>query len=266
MWIDSHCHLTHSRIEDTYTPEALVAQARDAGVEGMLNISCQITGDFPKVLETAQQFDNVWCTIGTHPHDAGLASDQVITKDQLVEMALSDPKIVGIGETGLDYYYDNAPRADQEASFRKHIQACIASDMPIVIHARDADDDIARMMFEEEGAGTNLRGVMHCFSSGRGLAEAALDFGFYISFSGIVTFKQAEELRDIAKDVPLDKILVETDAPFLAPVPYRGKTNQPAYVIETGRVLAGLHNISEEEMAKHSKENFFTLFNRAKLS
>ncbi len=265
MWIDSHCHLTHERMGEAYTPEQLVENAKENGVEGMLNISCQITGDFPQVLETAQKFNNVWCTIGTHPHDAGAESEKAISRAELVKMALSEPKIVGIGETGLDYYYDNAPREDQEASFRKHLQACIETDLPIIIHARDADEDIARIMFEEEGAGTGLGGVMHCFSSGGELAQKALDFGFYISFSGIVTFKQADELREIAKNVPLDRILGETDAPFLAPAPHRGKTNQPAYVVHTGEVLAELHDISKENLAKHSKNNFFKLFDKAKL-
>ncbi len=266
MWIDSHCHLTHERFGDEYTPEQLVQNAKEAGVEGMLNISCQITGDFPTVLATAEKFENVWCTIGTHPHDAGREGEKAISQETLVEMARSNPKIVGIGETGLDYFYDNSPRDDQEASFRKHIRACIETEMPIIIHARDADEDVARIMFEEEGADTALTGVMHCFSSGRALAEAALDFGFYISFSGIVTFKQAQELRDIAKDVPLDRILVETDAPFLAPMPHRGKTNQPAYVTRTGSVLAEVHGVEDSVIAQHSKDNFFKLFNKAQPS
>ena len=262
MWIDSHCHLTHERFGELGVEEIL-SNAAKAGVEGMLNISCQITGDFPEVLAVAKAHENVWCSVGTHPHDAGLAAEKAISKDKLIEIANSDPKIVGIGETGLDYYYDNSPRADQQLSFRKHIQACIEADYPIIIHTRDADEDTARIMFEEEGVGTDLKGVMHCFSSGRQLAEKALEFGFYISFSGIVTFKQAEELRAIAKDVPLDRILVETDAPFLAPMPYRGKTNQPAYVQHTGEVLAEIHNVDKETLASHSKENFFRLFNRA---
>lgn len=266
MWIDSHCHLTHERMRDEYSAEELVANANEAGVEGMLNISCQIKGDFSDVLSTAKKFDNVWCTVGTHPHFAGDKAEKDVSLEELVELSGSDPKIVGIGETGLDYYYDNAPREDQEVSYRKHIQACLEADLPIVIHARDADDDIARIMFEEEGKGTNLRGVMHCFSSGAELAEKALDFGFFISFSGIVTFKQAEDLREIAKNMPLDRILVETDAPFLAPVPYRGKTNQPAYVQHTGTVLSELHNVSQENIASYSKTNFFNLFNKAKLS
>jgi len=264
MWIDSHCHLTHSRMQDTYTPEELVSNAREAGVEGMLNISCQIKGDFADVLATAKRFESVWCSVGTHPHDAGNVDEQGVTQEELVALAQSDEKIIGIGETGLDYYYDNAPRDLQEKSFRKHIRAAIEADLPIIIHARDADADIARIMFEEEGAGTHLRGVMHCFSSGTELAEKALDFGFYISFSGIITFKQAEELRNIAQNVPVERILLETDAPFLAPVPFRGKTNQPAYVSYTGKVVADLHNIDEKNLATHSKNNFFTLFNKAK--
>lgn len=251
-------------MQDTYTPEELIQNASDAGVDGMLNISCQIKGDFPEVLATAKRFDNVWCSVGTHPHDAGNADEQGVTQEELIALAQSDDKIIAIGETGLDYYYDNSPRDIQEASFRKHIRACIEADLPIIIHARDADKDIARILFEEEGAGTNLRGVMHCFSSGAELAQKALDFGFYISFSGIITFKQAEELRNIAKNVPLSRILVETDAPFLAPVPFRGKTNQPAYVPHTGKVLAELHNIDQESFANYSTENFFMLFNKAK--
>ena len=263
MWIDSHCHLNHERLHELGSVEEIISNAKEAGVEGMLTICCRMSDEFPNVLEIAQAHENIWCSIGTHPHDAGNAAEKEITAEQIVERAASDPKIIGIGETGLDYYYDNSPREDQQASFRKHIQACIAADLPIIIHARDADEDIARIMFEEEGAGTSLKGVMHCFSSGRALAEAALDFGFYISFSGIVTFKQAEELRDIARDVPLERILVETDAPYLAPDPHRGKINQPAYVVHTGAVLAELHNISQENFAKHSKENFFSLFNKA---
>lgn len=262
MWIDSHCHLNHSKFTDLGPPEQLVKNAHASGVEGMLTICCRISDEFPEVLSTAKKFDKVWCTIGTHPHDAGKSGEMAITQDQLVKMSLSDPKIVGIGETGLDYYYKNSTPEDQAVSFRKHIRACIEADMPMVVHARDADEDIERIIREENPNG-KLTGVMHCFSSGRGLAEAALDFGFYISFSGIVTFDKADELRDIAKNVPLDRILVETDAPYLAPGPYRGKVNQPAYVIHTGKVLADLHQIPEAEMARRSKENFFKLFKRA---
>ena len=264
MWIDSHCHLNHSKFSDTATPDQLVKNANEKGVNGMLSICCRIADEFPQILSMVKNFQNVWCTVGTHPHDAGKTEEKAISQDQLVKIGLSDPKIIGIGETGLDYYYKNSTPEDQDISFRKHIRACIEADMPMVVHARDADEDIARTI-REEGKGTRLTGVMHCFSSGRGLAEAALEMGFYISFSGIVTFKQADELRAIARNVPLDRILVETDAPYLAPEPYRGKTNQPAYVPHTGKVLADIHKISEEDMARHSSDNFFRLFKRAKM-
>ncbi|MDB2682726.1 TatD family hydrolase [Alphaproteobacteria bacterium] len=261
MWIDSHCHLTHEKFGDV-TPDTLVSNAVAAGVDGMLCINCRIVDEFPTILKTAQSFDNVWCTIGTHPHEAGKAEELTVSQDELVAKALSDLKIVGIGETGLDYHYDFAPREDQIESFRKHIRACLETDLPMVVHAREADEDIIRIIKEESPDG-KLRGVMHCFSSGRKMAEEALEIGFYISFSGIVTFKKATELQDIARDVPLDRILVETDAPYLAPEPYRGKQNEPAYVSYTGRKIAELHGVSEEEVAKTTSGNFFKLFNHA---
>lgn len=261
MWIDSHCHLNHSKIAELGTPEQLVKAANDAGVEGMVNICCRVSDEFPTILATAKQFKNVWCTIGTHPHDASKPGELAVTLEQLVTLAKSDPKIVGIGESGLDYFYKLSTPEDQHTSFRKHIRACIETDLPLVVHARDADDDIIRVI-REEGAG-KVKGVMHCFTGGRKMAEQALELGFYISFSGIVTFKSATDLQAIAKDVPLDKFLVETDAPYLAPTPHRGQTNQPAYVINTGRQLAQLHDVSEETIAQHSKENFFRLFKTA---
>ncbi len=262
MWIDSHCHLNHPKIAPLGSPAEIVKAANEADVEGMLSVCCRIVDEFPELLTITKQLENVWCTVGTHPHDAGLEAEKAITQEELVKLALSDPKIVGIGESGLDYYYDNSTQKDQQESFRKHIRACIEAGMPLIVHSRDAEEDTMRII-REEGAGSALKGVMHCFSSKRILAEQALDFGFYISFSGIITFKQADELRDIARDVPLDKVLVETDAPYLAPEPHRGKTNQPAYVTRTGSVLADLHSIDEEKIASHSKQNFFTLFDRA---
>jgi TatD DNase family protein len=266
MWIDSHCHLNHKNFGGG-DPAETVAQARDAGVDGMVNISCQIRGDFPLVLKTAQDHENVWCTVGTHPHDAGKAAELAVTLGELLTLAKSDSKIIGIGESGLDYYYDFSPREEQMVSFRKHIQACLETDMPLIVHARDADADIIRIMREEAGQHNEagLRGVMHCFSSGAALAAQAVEFGFYLSFSGILTFKAADELRSIAKNAPLDRVLVETDAPFLAPVPYRGKMNIPAYVTHTGKKLAALHDISPTEMARITTKNFFTLFDRVKL-
>lgn len=263
MWIDSHCHLNHDRNAEGDNPAAIVARAKAAGVEGMLNINCRIVTEFPTILATAKQFDGVWCSVGTHPHDAGLEEEKAVTLEQLIALANSDDKIIGIGESGLDYYYDNAPRVDQEVSFRKHIRACIETDLPLIVHARDADEDIIRIIRDENGTDKKVRGVMHCFSSAPLLAEKALEEGFYISFSGIVTFKKSNALQDIAKMVPLDRILVETDAPFLAPEPYRGKTNEPAFVGHTGRFVANLHNLDEEKMASISKNNFFSLFNKA---
>lgn len=262
MWIDSHCHLTHERIRDFADAENLVRQANDNGVDGMVTISCQISGDFKDQLESARAHKNVWCTVGTHPHDAGLDGEKAITLEELVSLANSDDKIVGIGESGLDYYYDNSPRDDQAVSFRKHIQACLETSLPIIVHSRDAEEDTAAIL-KEEGQG-ELTGIMHCFSSKAVLAEKALEMGLYISFSGIVTFKAAEELRDVAKYVPKDRILVETDAPFLAPVPYRGQTNQPAYVSKTGEFLAELLDMAPEELAKQTTENFFRVFPKAK--
>ncbi|MDY0028490.1 MAG: TatD family hydrolase [Pseudobdellovibrionaceae bacterium] len=265
MWIDSHCHLNHSK----FTPDGGVAEALSAakasGVDGMLSIDCLIREEFSALLELVKPLDNVWCTVGTHPHDAGRDDEKSVSLDELIALAQSDAKVVGIGECGLDYFYTHSSQEDQQACFRKHIRACLAIDMPMVVHARDADDDIIRII-REETSGKGMRGVMHCFSSSAKMGHEALDLGFHISFSGIVTFKKSQELRDFAKDVPLDKLLVETDSPYLAPEPFRGQMNHPALVVHTGRVLADLKSVSLEEMAKFTSENFFTLFNRAKLS
>ncbi|MCC6597435.1 MAG: TatD family hydrolase [Alphaproteobacteria bacterium] len=261
MWIDSHCHLNHERFEGA-DPAVLVQEAAAQGISGMVSVCCRIHNEFPEILKIAQAQKNVWCSIGTHPHDAGLETEQAVTLEKLVDLARSHPKIIGIGESGLDYYYDHSPREAQEQSFRKHIRACVETGLPLIVHARDADEDIASIL-KEEGAGTNLKGVMHCFSSSRALAEAALDLGFYISFSGIVTFKNAQDLQAIAKDIPEDRILVETDAPFLAPIPHRGQTNHPAYVRHTGEFLAALRGVAPEDFARKTSENFHRLFDRA---
>jgi TatD DNase family protein len=204
----------------------------------------------------------VWCTVGTHPHDAGNADERAITQDALVALT-KDPKVVGIGETGLDYFYKNASPADQAENFRKHIRACIETGLPLVVHARDADNDVIRII-KEEGHGTGLKGVMHCFSSSPKMGAEALDLGFYISFSGIITFKKSEELRQFAKTVPQNRILIETDAPYLAPEPHRGQINEPALVVHTCAAIAALQGISPEDMAAVSATNFFTLFHKAK--
>ncbi len=265
MYIDSHCHLNHEKIIPAGTPAELVARAKAEGVAGMVTICCRLHGEPASLREIAAAHDNVWYTIGTHPHDASQDAEKAFTQDRIVAMAKADPKIVGIGESGLDYYYDLADRADQAATSRNHIRACIERGLPLVVHARDADEDIIRIL-KEEGAGTDprLKGVMHCFSSTPWLAEKSLEIGFYISFSGIVTFKSAANLRDIAKTVPLDKMLIETDAPYLAPEPNRKKTNEPAQIVHTARLLGDLHDRTGEEIGEITAQNFFTLFDRAR--
>lgn len=265
MWIDSHCHLNHANNAENDLPAAIVARAKDQGVDGMVSICCEIATEFPDLLKTIKPMQNVWCSVGTHPHDAGLEAEKAITQADIVRFARSDDKIVGIGESGLDYFYNHSPVADQQDSFRKHIQACIETGLPLIVHSRDAEEDTIRIIREENAhAGKKVRGVMHCFSSGPKLAEESLEEGFYISFSGIVTFNKSKELQDIAKTIPLDRILVETDAPFLAPMPYRGKTNEPAFVQHTGIFLANLLGLTPQEMARLTTDNFFTLFNKAR--
>lgn len=262
MWIDSHCHLNHRGITEKGTPTQIIEAAKAADVNGMLTICCRISEEKDELLTIANAHDGVWCSIGTHPHDAGLDAEKVISSEEIVEIVKNNKKIIALGETGLDYFYDNAPRDDQKESFRKHIKSCLISDLPVIVHTREAEADTYDIM-QEEGAHAGLRGVMHCFSSSRWLAEKALEMGFYISFSGIVTFPKAQELRETAKIVPLDRILVETDAPFLAPVPYRGKVNEPAYVAKTGEFLADFYGKTPEEFAKITSDNFYRLFTRA---
>lgn len=263
MWIDSHCHLDHDRLAQNGGAGEFVSAANAAGVDGMLSINCQIVEELNDLVALVKPLKNVWCTLGTHPHEASREDEKALTLDDLIRLAKSDDKIVGIGESGLDYFYKHSTVEDQHASFRKHIQACLATDLPIIIHARDADDDVIRLI-REETDGKGMRGVMHCFSSGAKMAEEAVELGFHISFSGILTFKKSDELRGIAKRVPKDRLLVETDSPYLAPEPHRGAMNQPAYVVKTGEALAYVHEVSPAVMAGLTTENFFTLFDKAK--
>ncbi len=260
MWLDSHCHLNHENIEELGTPSNIISNAKETGVSGMMTICCEIAKEYEALKSIANDHDNVWCSVGTHPHDAGLDTEKQFSSDDIVQMVKDNQKVVAIGETGLDYYYDNSPRDEQKDSFRKHIHASLESNTALVIHTRDAGDDTIQIL-KEEGS---PKGVLHCFSGSPALAQKGLDLGLYISFSGIVTFKKATELQDIAKTVPLESMLIETDAPFLAPVPLRGKINQPANVIHTGKFIAQLRGISEEEVANQTRENFFTLFPKAK--
>lgn len=256
MLVDSHCHLDYpALLKDR---DGVMARAREAGVGFFLNISTT-RRDFKSVRATAEALPDVCCTVGAHPHHAADDGD-AFDEESLVEAA-RHAKVIGIGETGLDYYYDHSPREPQHESFRAHIRACLRSDLPIIVHSRDAEEDTARIL-REEGEG-KLRGLLHCFSSKRVLAEDALALGFYISLSGILTFKKSQELRDIARDVPLDRLLVETDAPFLAPEPYRGKICEPAHVARTAEVLAEIKGIHPAEIARITTENFFRLFAKA---
>lgn len=259
MWIDSHCHLNHSK----FTPEngvaGVVQDAKSQGVEGMLSINCQIREEFAGLLELVKPLDSVWCTVGTHPHESGRDDEKSVSVEELAALAVSDDKVIGIGECGLDYFYKHSQIDEQQACFRKHIRACLAVDKPIIIHARDADDDIIRILREETG-GQGMRGIMHCFSSTPRMGFEALDLGLHISFSGILTFKRSEELRGFAKDVPFERLLVETDSPYLAPEPHRGQMNVPAYVPLTGAVLAEIKGVSVADMAARTTDNFYRLF------
>ena len=268
MWVDSHCHLTHDMIKDYADPDTLITRAHGNDVETMVIINCRQVNEFDTIRAVAGRHQSVWVTLGTHPHDASRAEELAVTADDMIARVNADKKIVGIGESGLDYFYDYATPDDQSTSFRKHIQVCMETGLPLVVHARDADQDIIKIIKEEITANPSqkLNGVMHCFSSSRWMADEALALGFYMSASGIITFKKSQELRDIFKDVPLDRLLVETDSPFLAPDPFRGKTNEPSYVVHTGIKLAEVKDIASTEMARITTTNFYRLFSRAKVA
>lgn len=255
--VDSHCHLDFPELSGD--ADSVLARAQEAGVGHLLTIGTKIT-KFDGVLAMAERFENVSCSVGIHPHEAGVEPAMDVGK--LMDFA-KHPKVVAFGETGLDFFYEHSPRDDQERSFRVHIAAAREAGLPIIVHTRDADPETASILEDEMGKGA-FTGVIHCFSSGPELAEKALELGFYISLSGIVTFKKAEELRAVTKTVPLDRLLVETDSPYLAPVPHRGKTNEPAYVAHTAAVVADLKGISPEALAAQTTENFFRLFSKAK--
>jgi TatD DNase family protein len=255
MLVDSHCHLDFPDFAEERT--AIVARAIAAGVGRMVTISTRVKR-FQQILEIAEAFDAVYCSVGTHPHNADEELD--ITAADLIRIA-AHPKVVAIGEAGLDYFYDKAPRDAQAQGFRNHIAAARETGLPLVIHARNADDDMAAILEDETAKGA-FPFILHCFSSGRRLAEIGVALGGYVSFSGILTFKNSDELRAIAADVPHDRLLVETDAPYLAPIPFRGKRNEPAYVAHTARVLAETIGVGEAEIADLTTNNFFRLFRK----
>lgn len=255
MLIDSHCHLDFPELSDELG--AVLKRAGDAGVGMMVTISTRVA-KFAALKSIVEAHDNVFCSIGTHPHNASEEPD--VTAEELIEIA-RHPKVVAIGEAGLDYHYDHSPRDIQQKSFRTHIAAARESGLPLVIHAREADEDVARILGEESKQGA-FPFVLHCFTSGPDLARRGLALGGFISFSGVVTFKKADALREIARAVPQDRILVETDAPYLAPEPFRGKTNEPSFVVKTAARVADVRGMSEDEMARATTENFFQLFRK----
>jgi len=254
MLVDSHCHLDYYK--EAGEVDAVVARARDAGVGTLVTIGTRIS-EFPEVRAIAERFDNVYCTVGIHPHEA--ASEPAVDRAGIIDLA-RHPKVIGIGETGLDFFYNHSPRDRQAAVFRTHIEAAMEAGLPLVVHSRDADKETVDILADYPGVG----GLIHCFSTTRVLADGALGMGLGISLSGIVTFKNATLLREIATEIPADRLLVETDAPYLAPVPHRGKRNEPAFVVHTAQQVADLRKVPMVELAAATTANFFRLFAKAR--
>lgn len=255
MLVDSHCHLNYDQLADT---AGVIARAKSAGVQLMQTISTQ-RSDFAQVKALADAHSEIYCSIGIHPHEAEPHED--ITEEELLEAA-DHPRVIGIGETGLDYYYEHSPRQAQQELFRRHIRVARKLDLPVIVHSRDADDDTIAILKEEHGKGP-FRFLIHCFSSTAWLADESVKLGGYISCSGIITFKKSQALRDAVANVPLDRLLVETDSPYLAPEPHRGKPCEPAYTALTAKALATVKGVSEEDVAKVTSANFFRLFSKA---
>ena len=255
MLVDSHCHLDFPDFAAEL--DAVVERARSAGIGRMVTISTRVR-KFPQVLSVAEKYPDIFCSVGTHPHNA----HEELDIDAAALVALTKhPKVVALGEAGLDYHYDKSPRDAQAQGFRQHIAAARETGLPLVIHSREADADMSRILEEETGKG-GFPAVLHCYTGGRDLAFKAMELGLYIGFTGILTFKNGQDLRDIAKDLPAERILVETDSPYLAPLPYRGKRNEPSYVVNTAKVLAETRGVSEDEIARQTTENFFRLFSK----
>lgn len=254
--IDSHCHLNYPEFQEDMS--AVLARARANNVEKLLSISTRLD-TFPDVLKIAEQNPSVFATIGVHPHDV---EDEGVPSFKALKAGTEHSKVVGIGETGLDYFYDNSPREAQRESFQIHIDVAAETGLPLIIHARSAEEDILQMLKDNQVQKRAFPGVIHCFSGSKEFAEETLALGFYISISGIVTFKKAEELREIVMSVPLDRLLVETDAPYLAPVPKRGKSNEPSYVKYTAEKVAELKQVDLEALGALTTENFYKVFSK----
>lgn len=259
MLVDSHCHLDFPDFADEL--DAVVERAKAAGIGTMVTIGTKLS-EAEKVIAIAERFPNVWATVGVHPHEA--ATEPGENAARLVALA-QHPKVVGIGETGLDYFYEHSPKARQAACFRAHIAAARETGLPLIVHTRDADEDTAAILTEEMEKGA-YTGLLHCFSSSKKLADLAVKLGFYVSFSGIVTFKSAEAVREAARAVPQDRLLVETDAPYLAPVPMRGKRNEPAFVVHTAKRLAELRGSTTAELEAATTANFHRLFRKVAIT
>lgn len=256
MLVDSHCHLNYPGLVDDQ--QGVLARARAAGVRGFLNISTRQC-EWPAIIALAEQEPDVWASVGIHPHEADSHAD--LGAAALLEAA-GHPRVIGIGETGLDYYYDKSDRAVQRDLFRVHVGVARDTGLPLIVHTRDAEEDTAAILAEEMGKGA-FTGLIHCFTASAGFAEAMLELGLSISLSGIVTFKNARDLQAIAATIPEDRLLVETDAPFLAPVPHRGRTCEPAFTADTARFVAGLRGVSPEILAAATTRNFHALFRKA---
>ena len=256
MFVDSHCHLNYrGLVEDQ---QSVLDRARQAGVKQMLNISTRAS-EWDEVIGLAEREDDVMASVGIHPHEADLHPD--VHADMLIERS-GHPRVIGIGETGLDYYYDRSDRDRQRQSFRSHIAASRQTQLPLIIHTREAEEDTLALLAEGLAEG-QFPALIHCFTASRPFADAVLEMGLYISLSGIVTFKSARELQETARSIPLDRLLIETDAPFLAPVPHRGQACEPAFVVDTANFLADLRDEPLERLASATSENFYRLFQKA---
>lgn len=258
MLVDHHCHLDFPEFAPDL--DAVVARAKAAGVATMVTISTRIR-QFDRIRAIAERYDDVWCSVGTHPHNAD--EERGITADEIVRLS-RHPKVVAIGEAGLDYHYKLGTPAAQAEGFRAHIAAARETGLPLEIHTREADADTLAILEDEHRTNGAFPAVLHCYTGGRELAMRAVDLGLYVSFTGVISFKKTEALQEIARDVPADRLLVETDAPFLAPVPYRGKTNEPAYVVHTAAALARIRGVTDAEIARTTTDNFFRLYTKAK--
>ena len=257
MLVDSHCHLNFPDFREDL--DDVVKRARDNGV-GVMQTICTEMAEFDEVYGITERYKDIYCSVGVHPNDSG-ATDVVSAEELLTKTAL--PNVIGIGETGLDYHYERSDKDTQKKSFREHIKASRESGLPVIIHSRDADEDTVEILKQEMSEGY-FKGLIHCFTSSKYLADESIKLGLYISLSGIISFKNATSIREAVMDVPMDRLLVETDAPYLAPIPHRGKRNEPSFIKHTNKILAELKQIPEESCATITTKNFFTLFDKAK--